>query len=75
MSLALAIFKAFTKKGEPMAMTELQKQIVLLKVETGFKILWAILKPLAVIVLAVGIVVFGALFSVLGASLTGKGRR
>jgi hypothetical protein len=58
-----------------MAMTEEQKQIVILKIETGFKILWAILKPLAILVLAVGVVVFGALFSILGASLTGKGRK
>ena len=58
-----------------MAMTEKQKQIVILKIETGFKILWAILKPLSLIVLAVGVLVFGALFSILGAALTGKGRR
>jgi hypothetical protein len=58
-----------------MAMTEEQRQIVILKVETGFKILWAILKPLSLIVLAVGFVVFGALFSILGASFTGKGRK
>ncbi len=58
-----------------MAMTEVQKQIVILKIETAFKIAWAVLKPLAVIVLVLGFVVFGALFSILGASLTGKGRR
>jgi nitrogen fixation/metabolism regulation signal transduction histidine kinase len=58
-----------------MAMTELQKQIIILKIQTAFKIIWAILKPLAVIVLVVGFVVFGALFSILGASLTGKGRK
>jgi hypothetical protein len=58
-----------------MAMTELQKQVLLLRIETFFKISWAVLKPLAIIVLALGFVVFGALFSILGASLTGKGRR
>ena len=58
-----------------MAMTVEQKQIVILKIQTTFKIIWAILKPLAFVVIAVGIVVFGALFSILGASLTGKGRR
>jgi hypothetical protein len=58
-----------------MAMTEVQKQIIILKIETAFKIAWAVLKPLAIIVLALGFVVFGALFSILGASLTGKGRR
>ena len=58
-----------------MAMTELQKQVLLLRIETFFKIAWAVLKPLAIIVLALGFVVFGALFSILGASLTGKERR
>jgi hypothetical protein len=58
-----------------MAMTEQQKQIMIAKTKAVFQIIWVILKPLAFVVLAVGVVVFGALFSILGASLTGKGRK
>jgi hypothetical protein len=58
-----------------MAMTEDQKQIMILKTKAVFQIIWIVLKPLAFVVLAVGIVVFGALFSIIGASFSGKGRK
>ena len=58
-----------------MAMSEEQKQIIILKTKAVFQVIWAILKPLALVVLAVAVVVFGALFSILGASLSGKGRK
>jgi hypothetical protein len=61
--------------GEPMAMTEQQKQIMIAKTKAVFQIIWAILKPLAFVVLAVGVVVFGALISIIGSSFSGKGRR
>lgn len=58
-----------------MAMSEEQKQIMIAKTKAVFQIIWAILKPLAFVVLAVGVVVFGALISIIGSSFSGKGRR
>jgi hypothetical protein len=58
-----------------MAMSEEQKQIMIVKTKAVFQIIWIILKPVAFVVLAVGVVVFGALISIIGSSFSGKGRR
>ena len=58
-----------------MAMSEEQKQIIILKMKTGLKIVWAVLKPIAIVVVAVGVVIFGAIFQIISASISGKGRR